>query len=178
MGSPFFYADNTRTYLVTQDAWGIEVGLGNAAFATVPYSREQLNPAITSAMVAPLPIFATDVVAPQTNVSTPPNVETAGEPVGWQSNFQSRTYLTFTTHRHAHVCDFLSALNWQGIPGLLTLDNQQLDSGDVGTSSAFYQNYQSDEHCQSALSLRTSRLFAKRRLFHLQLGGLLPHSIS
>src|SRR5262245_27980978 len=33
--------------------------------------------------------------------------------------------LKFATHYHPHVCDFVKALNRYGVPGLLTLANQQ-----------------------------------------------------
>ena len=143
---PFFYADNRRTYLVTQQTFGLWTALNNPIAAFVPYSPEELNPAISSTMVAALPVFddetpvATTVNAPVSTVGISVVVE---PPNPWENLFvRPSTQFTFTTHRHAHVCDFLKALNWQGVPGLLTLPNQELDSQDTGTSSAFYLNYQ------------------------------------
>jgi hypothetical protein len=49
--------------------------------------------------------------------------------------------LEFATHRHPHVCDFLKSLNWQGVAGLLTLDNQRLDAGDVDPKTIFQKTY-------------------------------------
>jgi hypothetical protein len=143
---PFFYADNTRTYLITQQSFGIVTILSSLANSVVPYSPAELNPTVTPAMLAPLPIFATAIVrAPSVidpSVAMISEVPTAGVPVDWQNSVVlPRTQLTFEVHRHAHVCDFLAVLNWKGVPGLLTLDNQKLDLGDVGTGSAFYNSY-------------------------------------
>jgi hypothetical protein len=153
---PFFYADNVRTYLVTQRSLGIWNTLNDSVAALVPYSPEELAPAVSSAMVASLPVFAdeapvatvaTTLTSAQFKTATPVIATsvtvTPANTTPWQSlSFRPIIEFTFATHRHAHVCDFLKALNWQGIPGLLTLDNQTLDSQDVGTASMFYQQYQ------------------------------------
>jgi hypothetical protein len=142
---PFFYADNTRTYLVTQQSFGIATVLVSPDAAVVPYSAEELNPPISPAMLASLPIFADagaagpEGDAPSTAIAP---TATAEGPPDWQNlSLRPRTRFLFETHRHAHVCDLLKALNWQGVPGLLTLDSQRLDLTDLGTSSAFYNSY-------------------------------------
>ena len=49
------------------------------------------------------------------------------------------TLLRFATHWHPHICDFIRALNGQGISGLLTLNSQKLDSGDVEPQTTKFQ---------------------------------------
>lgn len=56
--------------------------------------------------------------------------------------YYTGTGVQFSTHFHSHVCDFIQALNRKGIPGLLTLANEQLISADTPTKTAFEQNYQ------------------------------------
>ena len=142
---PFFLADTLRTYLVTQQNTDISTTLIAPGNAMVPYSAQELNPPADGLLVSQLPIFETAAgitasVAPLTTVG---NTTTQSLTQNWEGlALGPRTRFTFTTHRHAHICDFLKALNWQGVPGLLTLDNQTLDSQDVGTASTFYQLYQ------------------------------------
>jgi hypothetical protein len=52
----------------------------------------------------------------------------------------SATYMQFATFYHPHVCAFIKALNQKGIPGLLTLSNQQL-TNDVPKNTVFYTQY-------------------------------------
>jgi hypothetical protein len=44
----------------------------------------------------------------------------------WKGLFASSPQVTFATHYHPHVCAFIKALNWQGLPALLALPRQQL----------------------------------------------------
>lgn len=144
---PFFLADTLRTYLVTQQNTGIWTTLVASSDAIVPYSAQELNPPTEGLLVSQLPVFEAARIA--TSAETAPLTTTIGTlasqnaPPGWETlALGPRIRFTFMTHRHAHVCDFLKALNWQGVPGLLTLDNQTLDSQDVGTASLFYELYQ------------------------------------
>ncbi len=144
---PFLYADDTRTYLVTQQLFGIATALASPANAVVSYGPEELNLDVHLAIRPILPILAADTAIARATASTglvaPGNglMATSG-PSDWQNlSLRPRTQFTFSTHRHAHVCDFLKALNWLGLPGLMTLDNQKLDLQDVGTASTFYMLY-------------------------------------
>jgi len=56
--------------------------------------------------------------------SPPPAIAEAGTIIG-QPIPVFTIYLRFTIYFHPHVCNFIRSLNRQGIPGLLTLENQQ-----------------------------------------------------
>ena len=141
---PFFLFDTLRTYLVTQQNTGIWTTLIAPGSATIPYTAQQLNPPADGLLVSQLPIFETaKITLPAAPLTTVGNAVSQNVSQIWEGlALGPRTRFTFTTHRHAHVCDFLKALNWQGVPGLLTLDNQKLDLQDEGTASLFYQLYQ------------------------------------
>ena len=158
---PFFYADGSRTYLATPIASQFVTILSDPSNAIVPYSSAQLNPPLASLRpISQLPIFETQVVAGGTKGLAPTqatftsgtsslanindgNRVATGQFSEWDNSvLQPQTpILTFSSHYHPHVCDFLKALNWQGVPGLLTLANQQLDPKDIGTASKFYTTY-------------------------------------
>jgi hypothetical protein len=149
LAPPFFMADSLRTYLVTEFNVGLPTTLAATGNALVPYSAQQLNPPIEGLLTSTLPIFepaatiGSSAPSPPTALTRFANSLPGQTLVGWDYlALGPRTQFSFATHRHAHVCDFLKALNWQGVPGLLTLENQILDSQDTGAASMFYQQYQ------------------------------------
>jgi peptidoglycan hydrolase-like protein with peptidoglycan-binding domain len=164
---PFFYADNSRTYFVTQETVQISTIVRDPVNSVVGVTPVELSSTANLSSLPRLPILeqqpttllAANVVpagadlvvpAPEAQPSVAAavagDISLAGGPTlifnDWQ-NYYSRTvtYVNFATHRHPHICDFLKSLNWQGVPGLLTLANQQLDAGDVAPNTIFQQTY-------------------------------------
>jgi hypothetical protein len=189
---PFFYADSSRTYFVTEETIfspsilrdpfqsfvsinqaeltsGANVtGLANVAIfdqqaivkgysAAVSALRPGLKSSIAITSGASIAGVASDVVTPKTQASaareivipstgaaTSVNAQTARYSAynNWAARFGGyETLVEFAMHRHPYVCDFLKALNWQGVPGLLTLDNQRLGLKDVEPTTIFQNNY-------------------------------------
>jgi hypothetical protein len=130
---PFFYADATRTYLATETAPPFTTIFRDASSAMVPFTPDKLNPSSSSlSRISRLPIFDGQPapVEPSNGVGPTTVVEGGGALSGplapWAGLLGSRQLVTFATHHHPHVCNFLKELNWKGIPGLLTLTNQEI----------------------------------------------------
>jgi Tc toxin complex TcA C-terminal TcB-binding domain/ABC toxin N-terminal region/Neuraminidase-like domain/PA14 domain len=168
-GQPFFYADDQRTYFVAPWFYRVPIIIRNPINAIVVYSPGQLTQPADVSAVSSLPIFATDLAAqsqPKASSASvaavsatassalSPGVSTAsvigsqilpGIPkqiLPWTGIFwQTISMVDFYTHRHPHICDFLKGLSWQGVPGLLTLANQQLDLADVDPNTIFQNVY-------------------------------------
>ncbi len=62
-------------------------------------------------------------------------------PMAVEGKVTTSTKLKFLNHFHPHVCTWIAALNRDGIPGLLTLENQQLLGSDTPGASAFESQY-------------------------------------
>jgi hypothetical protein len=168
---PFFCADSKRTYLVTQESISIPHILREAVNSMVVATPADLSSLPNLSALPQLPIFdqpatsgppvvgvtsATGTAASVTgatpsqplpsssaaSTSVASSVSPTSPFVNWENRFGKRgTYLEFATHHHPHICDFLKALNWQGVPGLLTLKNQRLDAKDVDPNTIFQKSY-------------------------------------
>jgi hypothetical protein len=128
--APFFYQDGQRTYFVAPER-AVDVASQLVDPNRVTIQREQMN--VTASQKTFAPSTATKLVGSNQNVAPIWNQMTicpgdrSLDDVGATSTpaRQPATQLRFSTFFHPHVCAFIKALKRTGIPGLLSLENQQ-----------------------------------------------------
>lgn len=193
---PFFYADSTRTYFVTQETVFIPRTFRNLADSLMVVNPSALTDTANVSALPKVPIFDQQALLKLPGVTGTPAAPASAAPIAariagvaeisavagdvsaaaaaspapsasqsalvttgfvagqsslinatakfgpWQQYFGYLEHeLNFAVHRHPHICDFLKALNWQGVPGLMTLSNQKLGEKDVEPNTIFQNTY-------------------------------------
>ncbi|MGP0019099.1 MAG: neuraminidase-like domain-containing protein [Candidatus Sulfotelmatobacter sp.] len=135
-GEPFFYQDSDRVYFVTETFSESSAVVRDASKASPVYALGTFTSA-SSAVDTSL-VFSLTGTSPVggTSVTKPPAAQPAATPARQKKEKLSLSQILFSNHFHPVSCPFIKLVNQYGLPGLLTLLNQQITK-DGGRVSGF-----------------------------------------